>query len=94
MGKQARKNRRQVASDPETAPNRRLQLGIAALVACVLVAGLAIGAVVFASGFSTAGSSALPAGTQTFAEGNHSHVSGLVSYDRVPPAGARTARFR
>lgn len=76
-----------VAPEQKNAPNRRLQLGIAALVACVLVAGLAIGAVAFATGLSKPGSSGLPPGTQTFAEGNHAHVSGPVSYDRVPPAG-------
>lgn len=30
---------------------------------------------------------ALPAGTQTFPETNHDHVTGTVQYDRVPPAG-------
>src|SRR5664280_2367396 len=33
------------------------------------------------------GSGSLPPGTQTFAEPDHAHVSGTVTYDRVPPAG-------
>jgi hypothetical protein len=31
--------------------------------------------------------SSLPVGTKTFAENNHSHVVGLVHYNRTPPAG-------
>ncbi|MGA3057484.1 MAG: DUF3105 domain-containing protein [Candidatus Limnocylindrales bacterium] len=53
----------------------------------VLIAGLAVAAIAFGAGFATTGSGSLPPGTQTFAESDHAHVSGPVSYDRVPPAG-------
>jgi hypothetical protein len=56
-------------------------------VAGVLVAGLVVAAIAFAATSTTGGSSSLPVGTQTFAESNHSHVTGPVTYDRVPPAG-------
>lgn len=91
MGKQARKNRRMSArAEPRrnvAAPTRRFRLGVVAVVAGILVVGLVVVAVAFAAAFSTGGSGSLPQGTQTFAEGDHSHVSGPVSYDRVPPAG-------
>lgn len=53
----------------------------------LVVAAVAITAIVFVAAFSGAGTSSLPAGTQTFAENDHTHVTGPVSYDRVPPAG-------
>lgn len=91
MGKQARKSRRMSArAEPQRrviAPNRRIRLVVVAVVAGILVAGLAVAAIAFAFGFATVGSSSLPPGTQTFTEADHAHVSGSVSYDRVPPAG-------
>ncbi len=44
-------------------------------------------AFVASGAFASGGSGSLPPGTQTFAEPNHSHVPGAVTYDRVPPAG-------
>lgn len=69
------------------APTRRIRLGVVVVVGGVLVAGLVLAAIVFAAGFATTGSGSLPPGTQTFAESDHAHVSGTVTYDRVPPAG-------
>jgi hypothetical protein len=69
------------------APDRRTRLWVVAGVVGVLVVGVTIAAIAFAAGFATSGSSSLPPGTQTFAESDHAHVSGAVTYDRVPPAG-------
>lgn len=91
VGKQARQSRRTSArTEPQrrvTASNRRIRLGVVAVVAGILVVGVAVAAIAFAFGFSTVGASSLPRGTQTFAELDHTHVSGPVTYDRVPPAG-------
>ena len=56
---------------------------VAVAVIVIVAAGGAVGAVL-----STGGSgSSVPPGTKTFAETNHSHVTGTVKYDRTPPAG-------
>jgi hypothetical protein len=55
--------------------------------AIVIVAGVVVAAVAFAASTTTTGSGSLPAGTQVFTEGDHSHVSGAVTYDHVPPVG-------
>jgi hypothetical protein len=52
-------------------------------VAVLVVAVIAVAA----AAFTSTGSSSLPSGTQTFAENDHTHVTGPVTYDRVPPAG-------
>jgi hypothetical protein len=67
--------------------DRRLRLGIIAGVVIVVVAGLAVAAIAFAAAFTSVGSGGLPAGIQVFAENDHTHVTGPVTYDRVPPAG-------
>jgi hypothetical protein len=92
VGKQARQNRRIGARD--TVPKRDttgrhidLRLWIFGGVATVLVAVVAVAAIAVTGAFATGGSSSLPAGTQVFDEPNHSHVTGPVTYDRVPPAG-------
>jgi hypothetical protein len=91
VGKQSRTNRRLSArAEPPRkviASGRRTRLGIVAVVAGILIAGLAVGAIAFAAGLATFSSSGLPPGTQTFAELDHTHVSGPVTYDHVPPAG-------
>lgn len=92
MGKQARQSRRlsarAVAPKHEaTAPDRDVRLWVVVGLATVLVAGLLTAAIALSGVFATGGSSSLPAGTQTFDEPDHAHVSGTVSYDRVPPAG-------
>ena len=69
------------------APNRRFPLWIVVGVAGVLIAGLAVAAIAFAAGSHTGGPSSVPAGTQVFAENDHTHVTASVIYDRVPPAG-------
>ncbi len=92
MGKQARLARR-AAARAETRPRgaamrgRRLRLGIIAALGTLLAGGL-VAAVVIATGTPPAtGSASLPTGTQVFSEPDHAHVTGAVSYDRVPPAG-------
>jgi hypothetical protein len=92
VGKQGRNSRRfSVRAAPPQhragAANPRIRLGILAGLVALFVTGLAVAAIAFAAAFSTVGSSSLPAGTQTFAESDHSHVPGPVTYDRVPPAG-------
>ena len=92
MGKQARMNRRfgTPAKPPQRRPAKldlRLRLGILAGAVIVVVAGLAVAAIAFAAAFTSVGSGGLPPGTQVFAENDHTHVTGLVTYDRVPPAG-------
>ena len=91
MGKQARTSRRLSARAEsqrrETAPNRRVRLGVVAVAVGILAVGLAVGAMAFAGTFTTGSSSPLPQGIQTFVESDHDHVAGPVSYDRVPPAG-------
>ncbi len=55
-----------------------------------LGAGIAIVALVVAVVAVAAASSmgnGLPQGTMVFPENDHTHVSGLVTYDRTPPAG-------
>jgi hypothetical protein len=69
------------------ARNWRLRLGVLAAVAGLLVVGLAVAAIAFAAAFSSSNSNGLPAGTQVFAENDHTHVNGSVTYDHVPPAG-------
>lgn len=67
----------------------RLLLGIGAVLGTLLFAGLVAVILTATGAFATGGSGSLPAGTQTFAEPDHAHVEGPVSYDRVPPAGGR-----
>ena len=92
MGKQARMNRRlgtpaKPHQRPPAGVDRRLRLGIIAGVVIVVVAGMAVAAIAFAAAFTSVGSGGLPAGTQVFAENDHTHVTGPVTYDRAPPAG-------
>ncbi len=92
MGKQSRKNRRLEARpnpsrSDEGSLDPRLKVGALAGLFVVVVATVAAVAIALASPSTTDGSGALPSGTQTFAENDHSHVSGAVTYDRVPPAG-------
>ncbi len=70
-----------------TGLDRRLGLVAFAAVVVVAVVGLAAAAVAFAAGTTTTGTGSLPAGTQVYTENDHSHVSGTVTYDHVPPAG-------
>jgi hypothetical protein len=70
-----------------TAPDRRTGLWVVAGGVGILVVGVTVAAIAFGVGFATTGSGSLPPGTQTFAESDHAHVSGTVTYDRVPPAG-------
>lgn len=92
MGKQARLARRaavraEARQRGATGRGRRLRLGLYAALGTLLVGGL-VAAVVSATGApSTTGSASLPTGTQVFSEPDHAHVTGAVSYDRVPPAG-------
>lgn len=93
MGKKSRQIRKTGArtDEPRRGPaerDRSLQIGlvagaIAVLAGVVIIAAIAVTGV-FAGGN---GSGSLPSGTQTFAEPDHAHVSGTVTYDRVPPAG-------
>jgi hypothetical protein len=79
---------RWAAAQPEDGGlNPRVKLGVIAGVATLLIVGLAVAAIAFAAGFATVGSDNLPAGTQVFAENDHTHVGGTVTYDHVPPAG-------
>ncbi len=92
MGKQARSTRRlkaEVKAPPRRAltSDRRVWLGALGGLALVVVVGLVAVAVAFAAATTTVGSNSLPQGTQVFDESNHDHVSGFVTYDRVPPAG-------
>jgi hypothetical protein len=91
VGKQAR-NRR--LSAPARTPPRptaerdsRLRLGILVAVVIVVVAGLTAAAIAFAAATTTPASASLPQGTQIFPENDHSHVTGAVTYDHVPPVG-------
>ena len=62
-------------------------MALVGAVGMLLVGGL-VAAVVIATGTPPAtGSGSLPAGTQVLSEPDHAHVTGAVSYDRVPPAG-------
>ena len=97
MGKQSRKSGKLGARvEPRheaTAPGRRVWPAIAVGVVMVVLVGLVALAISLANRPSTvgsgsgSGSGALPPGAQTFDEPNHSHVTGSVTYDRVPPAG-------
>jgi hypothetical protein len=91
MAKHARNSRR-LSPRPETKPpqttghDRRFWLvvtGLATVLSVVVVAAT----FAVTGAFATGGSGSLPPGTQTFAETDHSHVTGTVTYDRVPPAG-------
>lgn len=92
MGKQARQNRRANAraGNPRREATPRdldLRLWVIAGVAAIAVVGFVVVAFVASGAFASGGPGSLPPGTQTFAEPNHSHVPGTVTYDRVPPAG-------
>jgi hypothetical protein len=91
MGKQARNNRRMSSrAEPRrnvVLPARRFPLGAIAVAAGIVVVAVVVVAVAFAAAFTTGGSGSVPQGTQTFVENDHTHVSGTVTYDRVPPAG-------
>lgn len=67
--------------------DRRIGIVAFAAIVVVFVVGLAVAAVAFAAATSTSGNVSLPAGTQVYTENDHSHVSGTVTYDHVPPAG-------
>ena len=91
MGKQGRNSRRlsaraEAKPGQTTAHDRRFWLIVAGL-ATVLSIGTVAVTFAVAGTFTTGGSGSLPPGTQTFAEPNHSHVPGSVTYDREPPAG-------
>ncbi len=91
MGKNARNSRRlnaraEARPSQTTAHDRRFWLIVAGL-ATLLSVGVVAVTFAVAGSFATAGSGSLPPGTQTFAEPDHAHVSGTVTYDRVPPAG-------
>ncbi len=92
MGKQARLARRaatraEVRQRGAAGRGRRLRLALFGVLGTLLVGGL-VAAVVIATGAPpTSGSASLPTGTQVFSEPDHAHVTGAVSYDRVPPAG-------
>ncbi|MGZ6266161.1 MAG: DUF3105 domain-containing protein [Candidatus Limnocylindrales bacterium] len=92
MGKKARQNRRANAraGNPRREATPRdldLRLWVIAGVAAIAVVGIVVVAFVASGAFASGGPGSLPPGTQTFAEPNHSHVPGTVTYDRVPPAG-------
>ncbi len=91
MGKKARNIRRTNArAEPQrrlTPSDRRIRPWVVAGVVGIVIVALAAAAIAVAATFGTGGSNALPSGAQTFAEADHAHVSGSVSYDRVPPAG-------
>jgi hypothetical protein len=92
MGKQARQSRRlnARAGGPRREASTRDQdrrVWVFAGVAALVVVGLVAVAFVASGAFASGGSGSLPPGTQTFAEPDHSHVPGTVTYDRVPPAG-------
>jgi hypothetical protein len=91
QGRRGQKNRKFVAQ-PESQhrpaePQRRVRLWVVAGVVGVLVVGLAATAIAVAAGFGSVSNGSPPAGTETFSETNHAHVTGPVVYDRVPPAG-------
>jgi hypothetical protein len=92
VGKRARKGRTLSARarlEPERSPARslRLRLGVIAGIVGLLVVGLAAAAIAFAAAFNSGASDGLPPGTQVFAENDHTHVNGPVTYNHVPPAG-------
>ncbi len=70
-----------------TAGDGDLRLWVVGGLAAAAVTALVVAIVAVTGVFASGGSGSIPAGTQTFAETNHSHVSGTVTYDRVPPAG-------
>ena len=91
MGKQSRTNRRLNArATPPRRPrglDSRVRLGIAAGMVVALAVVLTAAAFAFAISLRPADTGSLPQGTQVFAENDHTHVNGPVTYDRVPPAG-------
>jgi hypothetical protein len=91
QGRRDQKNRKFAAQlearHRPTERERRVRLWVLAGVVAVLVMGLAVTAVAVVAGFGTVSKGGPPAGTETFAETNHSHVLGTVIYDRLPPAG-------
>ena len=70
-----------------TARDRRIRVGVAAGVAALLLVVILVAAASIAGVFGSSGSQPLPDGIKTFTESDHTHVTGAVSYDRVPPAG-------
>lgn len=87
-GKNRKANARaRLTVPPEPAFSRRAIVGVLAGVAVVLVVGLAVAAVAFASAVNSNSSDSLPQGTQVFPESNHTHVTVQVTYDHVPPVG-------
>ena len=67
--------------------DRRLRIGVAAGAVVVLLAVIVVAALSLTNAFGAGGSKTPVPGLQIFAENDHSHVTGTVSYDRVPPAG-------
>jgi hypothetical protein len=88
VAKKSRRNRGYRAPGPAQASGsaRSLRLWVAVAVV-VVVAIVGAGAIAFWAANATANASDLPAGTQVFAENDHTHVTGTVQYDRDPPAG-------
>ena len=92
MGKQSRISRR---LNTRTTPSQRGRTGLDPRVKLGIAAGLVVGLAVvltaaafaFAVSLRPADSGSPPQGTQVFAENDHTHVTGSVTYDRVPPAG-------
>ena len=59
----------------------------AAAAVLVVVGALAVGSLSLAGGAAGSNGAPLPSGAVTFAESDHRHVTGAVTYDHVPPAG-------
>jgi hypothetical protein len=94
VGKHSQKTRRlkpvgarTSTASQKSAAGRSRGLWLAAGAAGLLVVVVIGAAIAFAAGFASSNPGSLPSGTQVFAETDHSHVEGSVSYDRVPPAG-------
>ena len=92
MGKRAQTSR--MFRAPSELPRRRatgldprVKLTAVAALAIVVVIGVVAGSIALAVSSRPSGANSLPAGIQTFAETDHTHVTGTVTYDRVPPAG-------
>lgn len=90
MGKQSREERRlaQQAVERErqaTAERRRRKVRVGIGAGTLAGVGVVVAAVLLLAGGSASG--APPAGTKVFSEPTHTHTTGSVHYDHVPPAG-------